>query len=258
MLLASLAIQRRVLGALVLRELQTRYGRDNIGFLWMMVEPLLFATGVLVLWRMLRGAYDHNLPIIALTLFGYLPLLLFRHMVSRALYCIRPNVGLLYHRQVSLFDLFLSRVVVEVAGNILGFVFTFTVLYMMDLVNWPANLPLVLLGYFYMVWFSFAVASVAGALSERSDLVEKFWTPISYLMIPLSGAYIMALWVPARLRDWYLLMPSVHAYEMIRGGYFGDGVGTFWSQPYIAFCSAIITVIGLYLFREARRHLVLE
>lgn len=37
----SLAIQRRVIGALLMREIITRYGRNNIGFLWLFVEPLL-------------------------------------------------------------------------------------------------------------------------------------------------------------------------------------------------------------------------
>src|SRR5580692_536067 len=39
-------IQVRVLGALIVRELHTRFGRDNIGFLWFIVEPMLLAVGV--------------------------------------------------------------------------------------------------------------------------------------------------------------------------------------------------------------------
>ncbi|MFN5779339.1 MAG: capsule polysaccharide export ABC transporter permease, partial [Novosphingobium sp.] len=35
-------VQRRVIGALLLREMLTRYGRNNIGFLWLFVEPMLF------------------------------------------------------------------------------------------------------------------------------------------------------------------------------------------------------------------------
>ena len=36
---SSWTIARRVIGALLLRELLTRYGRNNIGFLWLFVEP---------------------------------------------------------------------------------------------------------------------------------------------------------------------------------------------------------------------------
>ena len=46
----SWTIQLRVIWALLLRESLTRYGRHNIGFLWLFVEPMLFTLGV----RMLR------------------------------------------------------------------------------------------------------------------------------------------------------------------------------------------------------------
>ena len=37
---SALATQFRVIGALILRELHTRYGRENIGYLWMIGEPM--------------------------------------------------------------------------------------------------------------------------------------------------------------------------------------------------------------------------
>src|SRR3546814_5552704 len=41
-LLAGFKIQRNVVAALFMREVLTRFGRHNIGFLWMFVEPMLF------------------------------------------------------------------------------------------------------------------------------------------------------------------------------------------------------------------------
>ena len=107
--LSCISVQRRVIAALIIREIHTRYGRDNLGFLWVMAEPLMCASGVMVLWLALRGNYDHDLPVIAIVLFGYLPLLLFRHTVGHAIGFARPNVGLLYHRQVTLLDLIFAR-----------------------------------------------------------------------------------------------------------------------------------------------------
>ena len=46
----SLDIQLRVLGALLMREIITRYGRDNLGFLWLFVEPMIFTLGITALW----------------------------------------------------------------------------------------------------------------------------------------------------------------------------------------------------------------
>ena len=48
-------VQNRVIGALLMREMQQRWGRRNLGFAWLFVEPLIFAFPVLVMWSFLRG-----------------------------------------------------------------------------------------------------------------------------------------------------------------------------------------------------------
>ena len=52
-------VQVRVIHALMIRELLTRFGRENIGFLWIMAEPLLFAGLVGVLWHFTTVSYTH-------------------------------------------------------------------------------------------------------------------------------------------------------------------------------------------------------
>ena len=73
------AVQKRVWGALFMREIQIRWGRRNLGFAWMFAEPLLFAFPVLVMWSYLRSPFEHGLPLMPFVWSGYLPLLMFRH-----------------------------------------------------------------------------------------------------------------------------------------------------------------------------------
>jgi capsular polysaccharide transport system permease protein len=243
---------------LMIREMHTRYGRDNLGFLWVVIEPLMFASGVMGLWLMIRGNYDHDIPVVPIVLFGYLPLLLFRHTIGRSIAFARPNVGLLYHKQVTLLDLMLARIILEFLGSTIAFAFAFIVLYAAGVLHWPENFSLLLEGWLFMAWFVFGLALVVGALSERSEVVEKLWQPISYLWLPISGAYMFAAWVPTKIRDIYLFVPTVHAYEMIRGGYFGRNLETFYSETYIGYASAILTLIGLWLIPLTRRHITVE
>src|ERR1700722_13030973 len=111
-MLAALKIQCHVIGALMMREVHTRYGRDNIGFLWLCAEPLMFALGVETMWSVFNKQ-DHNLPIVPFLLCGYLPLVMWRNVNGRALTCVQSNRGLLFHRQVKLLDLFLARFILE-------------------------------------------------------------------------------------------------------------------------------------------------
>ena len=119
---AGWAIQQRVIVALVRRELATRFGRENIGFLWMMAEPLLFPALVALGWRLLRGPSEHGLSVIAFVVTGYVPLTLFRHAVGRSVGVFSANSGLLYHRQIGLVDLIFVRVLIEVVGAMMAYV----------------------------------------------------------------------------------------------------------------------------------------
>jgi capsular polysaccharide transport system permease protein len=68
--LRSWAIQQRVIGALLMREVITRYGRHNIGFLWLFVEPMVFTIGVTLIWTATRAVHGSDLPISAFALTG--------------------------------------------------------------------------------------------------------------------------------------------------------------------------------------------
>jgi capsular polysaccharide transport system permease protein len=257
--LRSLTIQRRVLGALIMRETWTRFGRENLGFAWMYGEFLIFALPVIVMWHLIRGHREHGLLVVPFVWSGYLPILLFRHVGSRMIFVVRGNIALFYHRNVTPFDAVLARMAVEIFGNYGAVVFSFFLLYSIGTMDWPRNMPLLFVGYFYMTWWCVAVGFVIAAFSERSALFEKIWSPLSYIYLPVSGFAYMAAWLPASLRSILLtVMPALPCYEMIRSGLFGRVIRAYYGIPRLSFILAAITLFGLLGLRDVRRHLVNE
>src|SRR3954467_5761983 len=84
-------VQRRGLSALVMRELLTRYGRNNIGFLWLFLEPMPFTLVITAFWAATRSIHGSSIPITAFALTGYSSVLLWRNMVSRCINAIETN-----------------------------------------------------------------------------------------------------------------------------------------------------------------------
>jgi len=68
----------------------------------------------------------------------------------------------------------------------------------------------------------------------------------------------MAAWLPDQIRGWALLQPSLQAYEMIRGGMFGNVVKTYGDPAYTSLVLIVLTLIGLVLMRDARKYVVAE
>ncbi|MEN9924135.1 MAG: hypothetical protein RL268_261, partial [Pseudomonadota bacterium] len=120
-LLDSLRVESRVLGALFLREALTRYGRHNIGFLWLFVEPMLFTLGVAALWTATKSAHGSDIPIIAFALTGYSSVLLWRNMPGRCIGALWNNLSLLYHRNIRVIDIYLARLMLEFGGATISF-----------------------------------------------------------------------------------------------------------------------------------------
>ena len=121
-IIRSFAIQRRVIGALLMREIITRYGRHNIGFLWLFVEPALFTLIVTMIWHFTRASRIISIPITELAVTGYASLQLWRNVVSRGKSAISSNNAVLYHRNIMIIDIFISRILIEIAGAVTSFI----------------------------------------------------------------------------------------------------------------------------------------
>jgi capsular polysaccharide transport system permease protein len=252
--LQSLLIQGRVLHALMMRELITRYGRDNLGVLWLVGEPMIFTLGVTTLWSAAGLAHGGTgMPIVAFAVTGYSSVLMWRNATTQCNAGIEQNKPLLFHRSVLIIDVFFTRIALEVIGAtssfiVLSFFFIF--------VGWmpvPDNLLTVVAGWFMLAWFGASLALLVGAGSAFSPLVHRLWHPTAYLLFPLSGAAFMVDWLPKKLQEVVLFLPMVHGIELLRSGYFGNVVRTHYDIGYMAECCLALTLFGCYVLREASR-----
>lgn len=254
----SWAIQRRVIGAMLMREVLTRYGRHNIGFLWMFVEPMLFTLGVTALWTLAQAQHGSNLPIVAFAVTGYSSVLLWRNMPARCIGAVGPNLALMYHRHVKVDDIYAARLLLEGAGATISFV-ALSVFFMA--IGWmspPEDVLKIVGAWLMLAWFGAALAVLLGSWSEQTELVDKFWHPAAYILFPLSGAAFLVDILPKPAQELVLLLPMVHGVEMLREGYFGSTINAHYDIGYMALCCAGLSLLGLAKLRIVSRQVVPE
>lgn len=236
-----------------MREIITRFGRHNLGFLWMILEPMLFTLGIATLWTLVKVTHGTNLPIAAFALTGYSSILLWRNCSNRVIKSIEPNLSLLYHRNVKVIDVFSARLVLEIAGATMSFSILTIVFSSIGIMQWPKDILTVIYAWFLLIWFAISLSLIVGAAAERSELVDRVWHIITYLLFPLSGAAFMVDWFPKVIQDYLYWIPMVHGTEMIRHGYFGDTVKTYEDPVYFALVNTLLLLFGLALTRETGR-----
>lgn len=254
----NLRVQFRVLGALLIREMLTRYGRHNIGFLWLFVEPMIFTLGVTALWTATKAVHGSDLPIVAFALTGYSSVLLWRNMPGRCIGALWANLPLMYHRNIRVLDIYFARLLLEFGGATISF----TVLSILFIsIGWmepPEDLLKVVAGWMTTAWVGASIAVTLGALSHESELVDKLWHPASYLIFPLSGAAFLVDALPPQAQEAVLYLPMVHGVEMVREGYFGSHARAHYDLGYVLpFCLAM-SFIAMLLVRWVARRVVPE
>jgi len=244
----SLKIQSRIIGALLLREILTRYGRHNIGFFWLFVEPMIFNLGVLLI-RLTAHERTFGLDIVAFVSTGYATILLWRNTINRCGNALEPNRSLLHHRNVRVFDIFVSRILLEIAGTTLSFLIISSILIAAGVMHLPDNIFKVFLGWFLLAWFSGGVALIIGAAAYLSETFERLWHIITYLFLPICGAFTMTAFAPPPLAVILEHVPIVSCVELLREGYFGLYADARYDIPFVLVSNLIVSFVGIYLSR---------
>jgi ABC-type polysaccharide/polyol phosphate export permease len=243
-------VNRRVLGALIIRELLTRYGRNNIGFLWLFVEPILITGVIAFLWHATRAVHGSDIPIVAFAVTGYSSVLMWRGLPSRCIDALKSNMPLLFHRPVTVMDIYFARISLEAMAATTSMVVVSMLFYSLGWLELPEDVLQVLGGWAMLAWFGAGLALIIGGISEKADVVGKLWTPISFMLMPVSGFAFVVDALPHGLQRIALWLPMLNALEYIRDGWFGSTFHARYDMQYLLVCNLLTFFVGLSLARQ--------
>ncbi|MBU3077153.1 ABC transporter permease [Sphingomonas quercus] len=257
-LIRALEVQCNVIGALMMRELHTRYGRENVGYLWMILEPMTLATAVGLIHLAQPAHTVSDINAVAMFSLGYCVFIMFRGMFNRAEGTIEANLPLLYHRMVTVFDLLLSRALLEAAGTTCTLIVMLFFGIMLGLTHLPYRPEYLMGSLLFMAWFSFSLSMLVCAGTHDNRLLARFVHPISYILMPISGGFYQVGWIPEPYRTWLSWFPMANIFEMARYGQFRAAPDTYFSIPYLIGSCMLLSVLGLLAIKLVRRHIHLN
>ncbi len=229
-----------------------RHGRQNLGFLWMFIEPMLLCIGVMVLWRLMKGNFEHGVTVVGMVFSGYMPLTVWRHMTNGSIFIYRASKGLLIHKNVTYLDIIISRLFLELINTTAATIFIYIVLTQTGLMEEAYDITYMITGWLAMAALAFGFGTVVAAASEQNETIAHFIQPFQYLLIPLSGCFTMLDWLPDRYRELLVYVPLVHPFETFRHGLFGPLVTTYGEPFYSVAWGIIFTAIGFMWLDKIR------
>lgn len=254
----DLTLQLDVVGALVMRELYSRFGRDNIGYLWLIGEPLMLATVIGALHAFQPAHFGSTMPPVPFALLGYCVFIIFRGIFNRAESIIDSSLPLMYHRMISVLNLSIARVVIEAAGCFCSLVILMGLAILFGYGDLPAR-PLYLFAALgWMIWLSFALGLNVTAITCERPTLQRLVHPISYFTMPLSGGFIATAWLPYYLQKIFDWNPMADIFEYARYGMFEGASDQHLFPAYITAWCAFFTYAGLIGIRRVRNRIHLH
>ena len=251
----ALRVQMDVLGALILRELHTRFGRENLGYLWLFLEPMILAGCVAVIHQLSGHGLPGGMMPFPFYIISYTPHYLLRAILTRAPTALEANLPLFFHARVRLHDVLVARTLLELAAVMIAMIAFLTGLGILTNV-WPEDPVMVAMGLVMTAVLMHGLGLlVCAATAFGHATVERVIHPATYLMLPLSGAFFMLWWLPEGARQVLWWIPTVHIYEFIREAYFGPMVPYHYDLGYLGIWMLLSNVLGLLALRVARPHM---
>lgn len=248
---------RLVIGALLHREVVSRFGRYKMGALWLLTEPLV---GVIVLGLLLGpivGRTAPDMPYAFFLLNGFVVMRCFTGPMTAGIGAVKSNLGLLVFPKVQPLDLLLAKFLFELAISLLSFI-TFCLVGMWFGVQLSlGSLHLLLLAFLITWLLGSGVGLLLGVAAAYSRSVDKILAFIRRPLLFISCVLIPYSSMPAAAQKVLYYNPLVHTIEISRRCLF-----PFYhlGEINLIFPSIVATVIfsiGLCLFHNNRHFLAM-
>jgi capsular polysaccharide transport system permease protein len=254
-LLGALLPQHDVVRALILRELQSRFGRNNIGYLWMVAEPMMLASVITLLHYFMHiGHQAPGMGPYPFTLLGYCLFIVFRNSFNRADGVIEASKSAFYHAQVTPLDLMLAKMIVETIGVLSALVILMAIGILAGVAELPARPIYVFAAICAIASWTFGLALVIAAHTTTNHVLGHLVHPFSYFMVPLSGAFVTMAFLPGRAQRVMAWNPMMAMFELARFGYFRVATDRYVYPLYILAHCGFVLGWGLLAIRRVRSH----
>jgi capsular polysaccharide transport system permease protein len=254
--LQSLVIHVEVVGALIHREILTRYGRSRLGYLWALFQPLIFVATMYFVFAVAGRRLPEGVWPIGFLLTGIVSFRFFSETRERVGNSIKGNLPLLYFRQVTLFSVIVARTALEFLTNLVIFALLVGIAYLLgEKINIRGPLE-ILWGFILLTLLGLELGLIVAVFGKVFPAIENLSSSISRTLFFVSGLWFYANELSHHVRSLLLVNPLFHILEIIREGYFVSYDAKYASLTYVHAWVLVGGVLALSLKRVMHHRLL--
>lgn len=248
----------RTIGALVMRELSSTYGKSMGGYLWVILEPV---AGIVLLTLIFSIALrtppiGTNFAIFYAT--GLVPFMFYRTLSAAVASSISFSKPLLSYPAITVTDAIISRALVNsLTGLLIGYIL-FSIILGIGETRTNPQIGQIGLAYAMAFVLSLGVGSVNAFLFAAFPEWQSLWNIANRPLMILSCVLFMYDDVPHPYDDYLWWNPLIHVVGQMRKGFYLTYPGDYISPLYVFFVGLILWAIGTALLLRYHREILFE
>jgi capsular polysaccharide transport system permease protein len=251
-----IVIAKRVIYALFLKELKTRFGQYKLGVFWFFLDPLIQVAFFGVLFGYIAKRVMPNVDYTVYVTTGILTWMMFRNVLNRGITAIDSAKVFFVFSQVKPLDAFISRVFLEF------FIFSILYIVVMSMLGYLEYQfvffkPLeFIVCYICIFLIGCGLSLVIMVVSSLYRDVRKILGVILRVLYFTSGVIFPIKFIPIKYHYLLAWNPIVHIMELTREALFPAFKGVIGSLLYIFTSTIIILFLGLASFFLTRSRIL--
>jgi capsular polysaccharide transport system permease protein len=242
----------RIVSALMLREMSTRYGRSPGGYAWTVLEPvggiallvLILAVGL----RIRTPSLGVNFPMFYAT--GVLSLLLYQRIAAAVANSVSFSKALLAYPGVTFVDTILARFLVQLlTGLVVMYVIFGGILLLFDTRTLLDPAP-ILLAITMIAVLGLGIGCLNAYLFPTFPLWESFWGILTFPLFFMSGIFYIYEELPRIGQQILWFNPLIHITGQMRTGFYPTYTPDYIAPAYVFAFGLLPMALGLMLLRR--------
>lgn len=236
----GLSVQARVISAVILREIRTRFGMYHLGYLWAVLVPLMFVISLTVFFAFLGKRSAYGAPIELLLFSGMMAWLCFIDTQGHVSRAFQTNRQLLVYPMVTVVDIVIARSALEFGTKLAATAILAIIFYAAGIAMTLDDPLAVAVSMGAMVYFGATFGHIVGCALVVAPSIGFGVNAVRRLLFFTSGVLFALVHVPEQWRHYLLLNPLAHLIDLARGGWI-----TGYSAPYADIDYVISWAIGM-------------
>ncbi|TQS70179.1 sugar ABC transporter permease [Rhodobacteraceae bacterium] len=246
----------RVVLALVLREMSSRYGRSPGGYLWALLEPL---GGIFILtlaFSLMARTPPLGTSFILYYTTGFVPFSLYMTLsntVARSLTFSKP---LLTYPAVTWVDALMARFFLNSLTGIMVSYIIFAIVLLATGLRPNLDIGKVLQSTALTLLLGVSLGTLNCALIGLIKIWDQVWSIAMRPLFLMSGVIFLYDTLPQKVQDILWYNPVLHVVSLMHMGFYPTYHPQHISPLYVVFFSLICLTLGLILLRRWHRDIL--